>query len=136
MPPDRLTIERARPGMRVVCVGMPAHPGAKITNGATYTVADFDGDGMVQLAEVAGEWFFCERFIPADPPAPALTPGLIEALRKWHACSDEAACRDWLSPIGYALRAAIKAAGILDKPAPSQPFHLTPQQFQEMHNAG
>lgn len=134
MASDRLTIERARPGMRVVCVGMPAHPGAKITNGATYTVADFDGDGMVQLAEVAGEWFFCERFIPADPPAPALTPGLIEALREWMRVWS--VCTGPCEKTDYALHDAIEAAGILDKPAPSQPFHLTPQQFQEMHNAG
>lgn len=35
--------------------------------------------------------------------------------------------------ISIAIRAAMTAT---PAPAPQQPFHLTPQQFQEMHNAG
>ena len=107
---DRLTIERARPGMRVVCVD-DKRGRWKLRAGDEYVISAVHE--RANWVEVEGSRYVHEvaQFIPA----PALTPGLIEALREWHRARSP-----WVhyaSESGRNLYAAIEAAGILDKPA-------------------
>ena len=122
---DRLTIAAARPGMLPDNLAEIIEEEMREWRGAN--------GGVFAIPACALGISIAIRAAMRANPAPALTPGLIEALREWG--------RYWVQkrPVSERNRnllAAIEAAGILDKPAPSQPFHLTPQQFQEMHNAG
>lgn len=138
---DRLTIAAARPGMRVRCVD-DKDGRWKLRAGDEYVISDVHE--RANCVEVEGSKYMHEaaQFIPAPATLAALlaerAPEFLAAVREW---------RTWLhgervdgrvdaTPQDDALLAAIEAAGILDKPAPSQPFHLTPQQFQEMWNVG
>ena len=129
----RLTIERARPGMRVVCV----EPWPPLKYMQTYTVmAAYDAEA-IEVFEHPGLTFKSRRFVPADdlPTLAALlaerAPEFLAAVREWH--------REWGDCLhdetDAALATAIERAGLIAQ-EPRTPFHLTPQQFQEMHNAG
>lgn len=74
----------------------------------------------------------------SPPPEPTLAallaeraPEFLAAVREWH--------REWgdclQDETDAALATAIERAGLIAQ-EPPQPFHLTPQQFQEMWNAG
>lgn len=129
MASDRLTIAAARPGMRVRCPEWEP---------LTIVAVEY---GRVVLDQVFGS-YYPERFIPAsDPPtlAALLAERAPEFLAACREIADEARRYekrgDYIGPFTTNLLREIERAGILAQ-EPRTTFHLTPQQFQEMHNAG
>jgi len=135
MASDRLTIAAARTGMRVVCVDASDTRG-QLVEGNAYTISGLHNNSVVTLCEFAPfDYFLPRRFVSADPTLAALlaerAPEFLAAVREWHATFASAS----VPRIDRALLSAIERAGLIAQ-EPRTTFHLTPQQFQEMHNAG
>lgn len=130
MASDRLTIAAARPGMRVRWADNDAAPETTIR----YVWPD-----MVQVAGHVCA-YHPQNFIPADPvEQPTLAALLAERAPEFLAAVRRAAEEAEKAPLmwmaAHDLLDAIERAGLIAQ-EPRTTFHLTPQQFQEMHNAG
>lgn len=138
--PDRLTMAVARPGMRVRCVLNGCDIGGEVRAGREYTLAEARnklGAEAVRLRETGDFWWHMRRFVPASEPTLAAVlaeraPEFLAAVRRIYE-RDKDVPRSFLSPAFRAFLDAIERTGIL---AQEPRFHLTPKQFQEMHNAG
>jgi len=132
MPNDRLTIDAARPGMRVVCVS----PWPPLEYMQTYTVMAIYAAEVIEVFEHPGLTFRPHRFIPASEPF--LAARLAAVLDSFNRCASKLVPPDYAQGYREAIehvREEVERAGLIAQ-EPRTPFHLTPQQFQEIHNAG
>lgn len=129
MPPDRLTIAAARFGLRYVYEAPTQEQQNRVLKSGLYPLGD------VRLIWVnEGDLHMGTAPLPQPTLAALLAeraPEFLAAVREWH--SEWGDCLQ--DETDAALTTAIERAGLIAQ-EPRTTFHLTPQQFQEMHNAG
>lgn len=122
-----LTLENARPGMRVRAM-KSSGPFLAEEEFIVESVDRNDNNIVVNNARLGPRFLLTgDRFAIADPPAPALTPELLAALREWYRVYNTTDDEAGFYRARLDLDDAIERAGIL-APEPAPPPGVTDVQ--------